>query len=186
MHNGWRLENRSTVAKKEEALNNITRKAAFSRCQRYRYTLERRWEIKKPAKRVVFIGLNPSTADHRVDDPTIRRCMGFARSWGFNELTVVNLFAYRTPYPTELKQASDPIGVYNSRYLGRVIREADLIIACWGRHGTWRNQDTRLANRFRDRLFCLAENNDGSPVHPLYQKSTAQPRPWPIGRSVGS
>lgn len=179
MHNGGRLKIRSTVAKKEEALNTITRKAAFSRCNLYRYQLERRWDRESQSKRVVFIGLNPSTADHQVDDPTIRRCMGFARSWGYNVVTVVNLFAYRTPYPAELKKAIDPVGARNTRYLSRVIREADLVIACWGRDGGWWEQDKRLVNRFKDRLYCLAENSDGSPAHPLYQRATTKPSPWP-------
>ena len=156
----------------------ITRTATFSRCLDYRYTLERRWNSETADKRVVFVGLNPSTADHRVDDPTIRRCIGFARSWGYNVLTVVNLFAYRTPYPSELRKASDPIGSSNSRHLGRVIRESDLVIACWGRHGSWQAQDKRLEKRFKDRLNCLAINNDGSPAHPLYQRATVTPIPW--------
>lgn len=163
----------------EVAMDNIKRTAAFSRCQRYRYQLERRWDNDSPAKRVVFIGLNPSTADHRMDDPTIRRCMGFTRSWGYNVLTVVNLFAFRTPYPAELKRTIDPVGPYNARHLSRVIRSADLVIACWGRHGGWKNQDTHLLKRFKDRLFCLAENSDASPAHPLYQRATTQPSPWP-------
>ena len=100
----------------------IKRRAVFSRCKTYRYSLERLWETETPVKRVVFIGLNPSTADHRVDDPTIRRCMGFAERWGYNALRVVNLFAYRTPYPEELKKAQDPVGPYNAKHLGAAIR----------------------------------------------------------------
>lgn len=156
----------------------IKRNAAFSRCKTYRYTLERVWEDGKPLARVVFIGLNPSTADHRVDDPTIRRCMGFTRSWGYNMLTVVNLFAYRTPYPAVLKKAQDPIGPYNVKYLGKVIREAELVIACWGKDGAWLKQDVRLSKRFVGTLQCLAMNKDGSPAHPLYQRSEKTPEPW--------
>lgn len=156
----------------------ITRKASFSRCKHYRYKLERRWDAHNPAKRVVFIGLNPSTADHRVDDPTIRRCMDFTQRWGFNAVTVVNLFAYRTPYPQELRQALDPIGPYNTKYLSRVINSADLVIACWGRHGNWRDQDKRIAKRHASALHCLAINSDGSPAHPLYQRGDTQPFKW--------
>jgi len=156
----------------------ITRHAAFSRCKTYRYSLERVWESKAPLKRVVFIGLNPSTADHRVDDPTIRRCMGFAQSWGFNALSVVNLFAYRTPYPDELKKAIDPIGPYNVTHLGKIIRQADLAIACWGKDGSWMKQDVRLARRFGNKLRCLAINKDGSPAHPLYQRADKKHQVW--------
>ncbi len=157
---------------------NITRTAAFSRCKRYRYKLERYWANDEAARRVVFIGLNPSTADHRVDDPTIRRCMDFTRRWGFNALTVINLFAYRTPYPNELKNAIDPVGPYNSKHLHQAIDNADLVIACWGRHGGWKEQDKRLAKRYVGQLFCLAINTDGSPAHPLYQRADTQPMVW--------
>jgi len=78
----------------------IERKASFSHCKRYRYQLLRRWE--GGIGRCVIVGLNPSTADAQNDDPTIRRCMGFAQDWGFNELIMVNLFAYRTPHPLHL------------------------------------------------------------------------------------
>ncbi len=157
---------------------NIKRSAAFSRCKTYRYALTRQWQDSKPDQHVVFIGLNPSTADHRKDDPTIRRCMGFTRSWGYNNLTVINLFAFRTPYPEELKKVDDPVGPYNTKHLGRIISQADLVIACWGKDGAWLEQDKRLAKRYEGKLHCLAINKDGSPAHPLYQRADKTPEPW--------
>lgn len=156
----------------------ITRTASFSRCKQYRYKLERRWNQHAPTRRVVFIGLNPSTADHRVDDPTIRRCMDFTQRWGYNSVSVVNLFAYRTPYPKLLRQALDPIGPYNTKHLKNVIDAADLVIACWGKHGNWQDRDKRLAKRYSNALHCLAVNRDGSPAHPLYQRADTQPMRW--------
>jgi len=157
---------------------NITRSASFSRCKRYRYRLQRQWETTDDAKRVVFIGLNPSTADHQVDDPTIRRCMDFSQRWGYNVLTVINLFAFRTPYPEELKKATDPVGPYNFRHMHEVISAADLVIACWGRHGDMLEQNERIAKKYSAQLYCLATNSDGSPAHPLYQRAKTRPKPW--------
>jgi len=81
---------------------NVVRSASFSRCGKYRYQLVRQWVDGQGC--CVFIGLNPSTADHRNDDPTIRRCMGFARRWGYQKMVMINLFAYRTPHPAELNE----------------------------------------------------------------------------------
>jgi len=156
----------------------MVRGASFSRCKQYRYRLERRWNDSSKERRVVFIGLNPSTADHRIDDPTIRRCMDFTKTWGYNAVTVINLFAYRTPYPSELKKASSPIGPYNVHHMGQAIKQADLVIACWGRDGGWLEQDKRLAKRYQGQICCLGINKDGSPVHPLYQRADTQPKQW--------
>ena len=82
--------------------------AIISDCQKYRYALWRNWDLSKD--KVMFIGLNPSTADHIEDDPTIRRCIGFAKSWGYGGLYMMNLFSYRTSNPSKLKNVKDPIG----------------------------------------------------------------------------
>ena len=91
----------------------IARGAHFSRCGRYRYALRRTFPAGQGT--VLFVGLNPSTADAHVDDPTIRRCMGFAAAWGHRELWVANLFALRSPYPDALLGADDPVGPRNDR-----------------------------------------------------------------------
>jgi len=163
-----------------KALNkdHIKRRAAFSRCKRYRYRLERSWNQDTAAKRVVFVGLNPSTADHRVDDPTIRRCIDFSHRWGYNAVTVINLFAYRTPYPAELKKADNPIGPYNRSHCKAVIEDAELVIACWGRYGNWFDQDLAFASWVDTPLQCLSVNRDGSPAHPLYIRADTKPCRW--------
>lgn len=151
----------------------IKRQASFSRCQRYRYQLSRRWQVGQG--RCVFIGLNPSTADATQDDPTIRRCMGFVRDWGYQELLMVNLFAYRTPNPRELKQACDPVGPGNRRAVRRACENADLVVAAWGAHGTFRHQAQRWAPMLIPlRLQCFGLTRQLQPVHPLYQRRDAK------------
>ena len=83
-------------------MTEIKRRASFSRCGRYRYALWREWDASLP--RVLFIGLNPATADAEKDDNTMKRCMHYAREWGFGSMAVANLFAWRTTWPTELKK----------------------------------------------------------------------------------
>ena len=148
--------------------------ARFSRCRRYRYSLERRWQ--EGQGRVLFIGLNPSTADHRRDDPTIRRCVNFARDWGFATMEVVNLFAFRATYPSDLKAADDPIGSRNDYWIRRTHRQADLTIACWGNDGLFMDRANAVLTMLSD-LHCLQVNQSSQPAHPLYQRADRKPQP---------
>src|SRR4029077_5114543 len=95
--------------------------AEFSHCRRYRFALWRRWDS---GPQVLFVMLNPSTADETTDDPTIRRCIGFARTWGFGSLAGANLFAFRTLKPRQLRPASEPIGAGNDDWLVRLNQES--------------------------------------------------------------
>ena len=148
------------------------RRASFSRCQEYRYQLSRRWVDGRG--RCVFIGLNPSIANATSDDPTIRRCMGFAHDWGYREMIMVNLFAYRTPHPALLKSAPEPTGASNRRALKRACQSAELIVAAWGNHGTFQNQAVKMASAWQGMtLHCFGLTKTGQPVHPLYQPRTA-------------
>lgn len=155
----------------------IQRRAGFSRCKSYRYWLSR--EFGGGSGHCVFIGLNPSTGDANSDDPTIRRCMGFATRWGYRHLTVVNLFAYRTPSPSILKGADQPEGQGNRAALRRTMQSADCIVAAWGTHGTFRNQATRLV-RIWDQypMQCFGQTKNLQPIHPLYQPGNAVIRPY--------
>jgi hypothetical protein len=148
------------------------RDAAFSRCGTYRYALWRDWDEGAPT--VLFIALNPSTADHRRDDPTIRRCMGFARDWGFGRLVVANLFAYRTSEPARLRLADAPIGPRNDRWLGRLASDASLVLAAWGIHGDYLDRAEQVRSRLPG-LHCLGTTMGGSPRHPLYVRRDARP-----------
>jgi hypothetical protein len=152
--------------------------ALFSGCGQYRYRLTRTWG---PAAHVVFIGLNPSTADAALDDPTIRRCSAFARSWGFDGLIMLNAWAFRSTHPRELLLTPDPNGPRNDHVIRQTCRTATLIIAAWGNHCSLERQTKLL--QLTGPLHCIASNSNGQPAHPLYLKSTLQPQPWPIGSS---
>ena len=158
----------------------ISQKARFSRCRTYRYSLEREWQ--QGSGRVLFIGLNPSTADHRQDDPTIRRCVCFARDWGFAAMEIVNLFAFRATLPSDLKQASNPVGKYNDRWIKQAHDRADLTIACWGNDGTIQNRDQEIRMKFSD-LHCINLNRSNQPAHPLYLRASLQPELMAIADS---
>lgn len=146
----------------------LTSNAWISGCGRYRYCLERRWSNKTAC---VFIMLNPSTADATEDDPTIRRCIGFARLWGFGGVVVANLYAYRATDPRELRKADDPIGPENDEWLVRLL-DHPTIVCAWGAHADddrvdafrWLVRDNARARP----LYCLGVTKHGAPKHPLY------------------
>jgi hypothetical protein len=144
--------------------------AAFSADRAYRYRLRRWWD---PARSpCAFVLLNPSTADERRDDPTIRRCVGFARVGGFGSAVVVNLFALRATDPRVLVAARDPVGSGNDAAIVAAAREAAAIVIGWGAWGE-RFGDRVAAVRallapFRARLFALGWTRSGEPRHPLY------------------
>jgi hypothetical protein len=141
----------------------------------YRYLLWRNWG--QGSSICVFIGLNPSTADASHDDATSRRCIGYARRWGFDALVLVNLFAYRSVEPRVLRCAIDPVGEHNDRVLDSVTRSAALIVCAWGNEGRMRDRANAVLARLRSAgraLTCLGITQCGEPVHPLYQRSDAK------------
>ena len=150
------------------------RSANFSPCRTYRYALWRRWGRGDYA---MFIGLNPSTADEKSDDPTIRRCVGFAKSWGYGALCMANLFAYRATDPTEMKRAIDPIGVENDFRLIELAKGAAVVVAAWGTHGEHKRRDQSV-RLLVPNLQYLRLTKDGHPSHPLYLPADLQPQPW--------
>ena len=113
----------------------MKRNAYISSCKKYRYWLHRSWDEKK--KSCSFIMLNPSTADDKVDDPTIRRCIGYAQKFGFGSMYVINLFAYRTPYKNVLKKASNPVGPENDKFIENIAKKSEAVIAAWGNEGRY-------------------------------------------------
>lgn len=141
----------------------------------YRYLLWREWDSQ--SKTVSFIMLNPSRADAEINDPTITRCINFAKSWGYGRLEVVNLFAYRTPHPSLLKQAAEPIGKDNDRHILESVKRCDRVILAWGNHGTWRKQDLYTFELLKsyNHLYCFGITKRGCPRHPLYLRSTIKP-----------
>lgn len=165
----------------------IAKGAIVSPDQRYRYQLWREWRgthdpenwewlyadqgVPKPC---IFIMLNPSTADGDIDDPTIRKCVGFARRWRFEKIIVLNLFAYRATKPAELlklKDVDDPVGPHNSHHFRSVIKPDDRVICAWGQHGTHLGQD-QTAVGWLDaigvkKFYALGFDGSGRPRHPL-------------------
>lgn len=124
-------------------------------------------------KTCLFVMLNPSTADGDVDDPTIRRCVGFAKVWQYDRVEIVNLFAFRATKPEALfalSHADDPVGWKNQEYVMRAVREADVIVCAWGAHGGYLGQnETVLGWIETEKTFSIGPlTKNGHPPHPLY------------------
>jgi hypothetical protein len=141
--------------------------ASFSACSRYRYSLSRAWDPHKPT--VGFIMLNPSTADAEVLDPTVRRCVGYARAWGYGALEVANIFAWRSTDPKALLRVEDPVGPENDHYICDLAKRAHLLIAAWGTHGVIHGRGGEVLRMLIDRdVHTLGLTKSGYPKHPLY------------------
>ena len=138
--------------------------AELSPCKAYRYALWRRWSDAPP---VLFVMLNPSTADDSQDDPTIRRCISFSKQWGHGGIIVGNLFAFRSPYPNDLQTATDPIGPENNLWLERLAKQSTAVVGAWGNHGRHMNRGQEVAALFPN-MRCLGLTKLGQPRHPLY------------------
>ncbi|MCB1281882.1 MAG: DUF1643 domain-containing protein [Salinibacterium sp.] len=162
----------------------IERGACLSDCERYRYTLWRRWgDEPKPEKSpcMVFVMLNPSTADGQYDDPTIRRCMGFADSFGYHAMLVVNLFAFRATNPRDLWSEEDPIGPENDEAIRRACYPTThRVVAAWGspKHAWHDRRAQEVTRLLATRLHTLATTKHGHPRHPLYLAADASLSPW--------
>lgn len=149
--------------------------AIFDASRQYRYALWRRWD--KTIPKVVFIMLNPSTADATTNDPTICRCVRFAQAWGYGGLEVVNLFALMATDPQQLKAAIDPIGQACDQYLLDAVRRADRVVIAWGNWGSLQQRDQAVLALLAPKmpLYCLGMNRSGQPRHPLYLPKTPMP-----------
>ena len=194
------------------AVQYVAAGARISKDERYRYHLWREWRLWPDAahwswwndpdtgapvvdgagehigwpKSVLFVMLNPSTADGETDDPTIRRCVSFARAWGYDRMDVVNLFAYRATDPAELlklNHGDDPVGPDNCQIVHGLIDEReefggsaiDKVVCAWGNHGAHLGQDETMLGWLADcPRYALKLSKDGHPSHPLYlPKSSA-------------
>ncbi|OBY87474.1 DUF1643 domain-containing protein [Delftia sp. JD2] len=150
--------------------------AVISDCGQYRYLLSR--QIGLSDRVVTFIGLNPSTADATIDDPTIRRCIGFAKRRDAGLLVMVNLFALRSTDPRALQAHTAPVGPDNDSWIDRAVSMADIAIAAWGNGGTLMGRSDAVRGRFQQRLEALAITNTGMPKHPLYVRADAETVPY--------
>jgi len=145
--------------------------AAFSPCGRYRWWLQRSWDPSRPA--LVFVGLNPSRADARRDDPTLRRLVAYARSWGFGGLEVLNLFARVAAKAVVLRRLEDPVGSCNDAWICRCLERqpAATVWLGWGNGGAWRGRDRQVLALLSEQgvgPVALAVTAAGHPRHPLY------------------
>ncbi len=154
----------------------------FSECRAYRYRLEyREPQMFAPSfpeqPRLVWIGLNPSTADEQNLDPTLRRIAAFSKREGFGGFTMLNLFAFRATKPEDMKSVRDPIGPDNNNVLIQTCRAARKVVCAWGANGSHRWQDVAvlsLLDMFGVETVCLGTTGDGQhPLHPLYQPANA-------------
>ena len=165
----------------------MKRTAVLSDCGTYRYQLVREWG---DGDRVCWVMLNPSTADAQQDDPTIRRCINFTERWGGGSIVVVNLYAWRTSSPAELRSAiragRDAQGPENTEWVRKSLAESELAVGAWGVNGSWYlGERVRLAALDVGlTLQCLGTTLSRCPKHPLYLPKTASVRPWP-GQEVG-
>ncbi len=155
---------------RQNTVDGIDYGAIFDINDRYRYSLWRAWSSYHP--RIVFVLLNPSIADEERNDPTIRRCMGFARAWNFGSMEVVNLFAYRATDYKELFQVSDPLGEENNRFTMQAVERCSTVVVGWGTRGTLLGRDRQVLALFAGMkdVYCLGITKDGQPQHPLYVK----------------
>ncbi len=151
--------------------------AIFSDDRQYRYVLWRIWDRTKPM--VNFIGLNPSTADETKDDPTMRRCSGFAKSWGYGGFYMTNIFGYKATKPEDLKKATDPIGKDNDKWLLEIESRVEQVIFAWGVHGTFLKRDEQVKKLITKGHF-IELSKDGHPKHPLYLKGDLTPKKFSI------
>lgn len=143
----------------------------------YRYSLIHKWNG-APDKKLVFLMLNPSTADAFKADPTVARCMVWAQKWGYGELEVVNIFAYRATKPSVMKKVEDPVGPLNNAFIKGAADTAGLIVCGWGAHGDYRGRGREVASRILrvENLTCLETISGGHPKHPLYIKGNLKPK----------
>lgn len=158
--------------------------ATFSADRRHRYLLTRTWDDRAPI--VNFVMLNPSTADAFVLDPTNRRCVGFAKSWGYGSMVTTNVFAWRSTDPMGLRAADDPVGPDNDRAILDAARRADLVIAAWGVHGELGGRGEFVRATLVGAgvpLHVLGCTKGGHPRHPLYLRSDVVTAPWDPGNS---
>ena len=152
--------------------------ATFSTCRTFRYTLWRIWNANVPP--LLCILLNPSTADEVKNDPTVERCERRAISGGFGGLIVCNAFALRSTDPGVLRTVVDPVGPDNDDAILKMAKMAGQVVCGWGTHGNFMNRGKtilELLRRNNIKIYCLGQNKDGTPKHPLYigYKTTFRP-----------
>jgi hypothetical protein len=161
-----------------------TADASFSPDGAYRWWLTREWGT---GPRVAFVGLNPSTANADRDDPTIRRCIRFARDWGYSGLTMANLFGVVSADPALLVNHPDPVGERNDETLAALTHSHGLIVAAWGAFPEARIRAREVVEAILTDAdwHVLGLTKDGYPRHPLYMRADCKPQTWVYGHRRG-
>lgn len=179
------LESLTMSHPQTQLLREMIRSAVISPCGQFRYTLTRSWDAKRP--RLLFVMLNPSTADGLVDDRTVAKCVAFATRLGFGSIEIVNLWAFRTKNPMVLRTAGYPVGPENDAHIAEACFRANEVICAWGQNARQRGVylprvaevlaliDTWAANP----PMALRLSDDGTPWHPLYLAGDSVPVPLP-------
>jgi hypothetical protein len=163
-------EGTRTYARKND---DVLQSAILSKDGFYRYRLERRWGEGKP---LVFLMLNPSTANAMVNDLTITKCIGYAKRWNYPAIVVVNLYAYRSTYPGALAAVPDPIGPENDRHILDACAEAGRVVIAWGRANPRRvGEVMRMLKTYGYPIYAIRQNVDGNPAHPSRAGYTSEP-----------
>lgn len=163
--------------------------ATFSDCEKYRYALWRIWDDSR--EKLNFIMLNPSTADHEKNDPTITRCIDFAKRWRFGGVYITNLFAYRATNPADMMimgqdAIEEPGSTFNQYHLMKFAKQSGKVVCAWGVHGEFLQRDTAVIKMLREHLYgsnihellCFGKNQNGTPKHPLYLLLDTQAEPF--------
>lgn len=164
----------------------IEKGAQFSPCKKYRYALWRTWN--QDDGHVMFIGLNPSTATETEDDPTVRRCMGFAKRWGFGGIYMMNLFAFRATDPKVMQAQAEPVGAENNSMIFMYAQSAQKVICAWGAFECAVKRGREVEGLItvgpagvicrQKHLYCLGQTKDGHPRHPLYVPYSQKLERW--------
>lgn len=151
----------------------VIRDAQLSDCGRYRYRLYRCWDSRSELMPVMWLMLNPSTADAAIDDPTIRRCMAFSKAWGYGSMLVGNLYAYRSTDPAALYAIDyeTAVGPENSYHLDLMAQRSAKIVCAWGAHGEKRRHGPPSCP---GGWWHLGRTKSGQPKHPLYVKGSTE------------
>ena len=159
----------------------IERSAVLSHDRQYRYRLDRVW-LPPGTFRVMWVMLNPSSADELTDDHTIRRCMALSDSWGYSGLAVANLFSLRSTDPNHLLAHPDPVGPENDRYLREMAEEFDVIVAAWGsslaRSQLFVQREREVKDILRGKMSCMEITAKGNPKHPSRIRSDVELKPF--------
>jgi hypothetical protein len=153
--------------------------ATFSRDRRYRYTLTRVWDKDKP--KILWVMLNPSTADETKLDPTLRRCLDYSYAWGYGMFAVCNLYAIRSTDRLAILKEREPIGVDNDEYIKTYARYADLVMCGWGTYGYYNDRGKKVKAMIEAEgktPHYLVLTKDGYPSHPLYLPARLTPQEW--------